>query len=109
MRIRVARRAVVLSVRHVFPLLCSLFVAISASAHDFWIEPDSFRPPPGALVAIHLRVGEHLEGDEVGRNPDLIERFAIVTASGETNVVSGLVRATGPGMVVYRSRGTPLD
>jgi hypothetical protein len=37
----------------------ALFVTGSAQEHDFWIEPSTFRPPPGAIVAVHLWVGEN--------------------------------------------------
>jgi len=62
-------------------------LATPAAAHDFWIEPSSFRPAPGERVAVRLRVGENLKGDPVPRNPGRIERFAAVGQAGETEVV----------------------
>lgn len=96
--------------------LLALLLATPVAAHDFWIEPSSFRPEPGSVVEIHLRVGEHFVGDAVGRNPELIERFALVTAAGETVIPgregedpAGAVRVDAPGVVVYRSRGSVLE
>lgn len=96
--------------------LLALLSATSLAAHDFWIEPSSFRPVAGAAVDVHLRVGEHFQGDAVGRNPELIERFAWITATGETNIAgregedpAGVVRVDAPGVVVYRSRGSVLE
>lgn len=96
--------------------LLALLCAVSAEAHDFWIEPASFRPDAGSLVAIHLRVGENFIGEAVARDSELIERFALVTANGETRVAgregadsAGIVRIAEPGIVVYRSRGTVLE
>lgn len=96
--------------------LLVLLWASSLAAHDFWIEPASFRPDAGAGVALHLRVGENFAGDAVGRNPELIERFALVTAAGEASIAgregedpAGAVRVDAPGVVVYRSRGSVLE
>jgi Domain of unknown function (DUF4198) len=100
----------VLTVRRGLSLfIASWLVAVSAAAHDFWIEAESFRPGAGSLVGIHLKVGEHFAGEEVARDPRRIERFALVTASGETPVTSGLVRVTEPGILVYRSRGNFIE
>ena len=67
--------------------LLVLLAASAVRAHDFWIEPSSFRPEPGERVAVRLRVGEGLKGDPVPRNPDRIERFAAVGPEGEAEVV----------------------
>lgn len=61
-------------------------LAAPAAAHDFWIEPSSFRPAPGERVAVRLRVGENLKGEPVPRNPGRIERFAAVGPAGEADV-----------------------
>lgn len=96
--------------------LLALLLTTPVAAHDFWIEPSSFRPEAGSVVDIHLRVGENFAGDAVGRNPELIERFALVTAAGKTNIPgregedpAGAVRIDAPGVVVYRSRGSVLE
>ncbi len=63
-----------------------LLTAIPAAGHDFWIEPASLAPAPGAQVAIRLRVGEHFVGDPVPRDPERIERFSIIGPNGEKPV-----------------------
>lgn len=80
-------------------------LAAPAAAHDFWIEPSSFRPAPGERVAVRLRVGENLKGDAVPRNPGRIERFAAVGPAGETEVTgiegvdpAGWASPAGPGL-----------
>ncbi|MEK6373866.1 MAG: DUF4198 domain-containing protein [Acidobacteriota bacterium] len=50
-------------------------LACRAAAHDFWIEPSSFRPAVGDRVTAALRVGQKLRGDPVPRMPSLIDRF----------------------------------
>jgi uncharacterized GH25 family protein len=86
-------------------ILLGLMLAGPAMAHDFWIEPSSFRPAPGERVAVRLRVGENLKGDPIPRNPDRIERFAAVGPAGETEVVgiagsdpAGWASPAGPGL-----------
>jgi uncharacterized GH25 family protein len=80
-------------------------------AHDFWIEPSTFRPAPGGRVAVRLRVGQALQGDPVPREPQRIERFAAVGV-GETGVPgvpgmdpAGFVSPSSPGLlwIVYDS------
>ena len=47
----------------------------AARAHDVWLEPTSFRPEPGASVAIEVMVGEDFEGEAVPRRPTRIRDF----------------------------------
>ncbi len=86
-------------------LLCSQ----PSRAHDFWIEPSSFRPAPGARVSVGLRVGEHLQGDPVPRNPERIERFASVTSVTVSNAgeeeIPGVPGADPAGWVTPSSPG----
>ena len=113
-----ARRPEARRIASVGIALCTLLAAAPALAHDFWIEPDRFRPRAGDVVTVRLKVGERFEGDPVPRSDALIERFALVTEGGETPVVgrdaaepAGRVRAAAPGPAVlaYRSRTTPLE
>src|SRR5262245_39038490 len=67
--------------------VCSLLTASPLLAHDFWIEPDRFRPQAGETVTVRLRVGVDFEGDPVPRADRQIERFVMVTNAGETPVV----------------------
>lgn len=95
-----------------------LLAASAVRAHDFWIEPSSFRPAPGERVAVRLRVGEGLKGDPVPRNPGRIERFAAVGPAGETEVVgiagsdpAGWTVPAGPGLhwVVFDSNHASVE
>lgn len=89
----------------------------SVLAHDFWIEPSSFRAEAGAPVALALRVGDAYPGDPVPRNNAKIERFAAAGPSGETPIAgrdaaepAGVLRVESPGLYVigYRSRPSPV-
>lgn len=98
-------------------LAAALAAAPPLSAHDFWIEPSSFRPAVGSTVTARLLVGEGFRGDPVPRNPAMIEKFVLVTDAGETPVVgrsgddpAGRVRIGAPGLALigYRSRNSFL-
>jgi uncharacterized GH25 family protein len=92
--------------------LLGLLVSGPVLAHDFWIEPSTFRPAPGGRVAVRLRVGQGLVGDPMPRDPGRIERFATVGGQGEAAVPgvpgmdpAGWVSPSSPGLlwIVYDS------
>ncbi|MEX0878606.1 MAG: DUF4198 domain-containing protein [Thermoanaerobaculia bacterium] len=99
-------------------LVTALVAAAPLYAHDFWIEPSSFRPAVGSTVSARLFVGQKFRGDPVPRNPALIEKFVLVTDAGETPVEgrlgddpAGRARVVAPGIAVigYRSRDSFLS
>ena len=92
--------------------LLGLLAGSALKAHDFWLEPSSFRPEPGSRVSVRLQVGERLQGEPLPRMPERIERFAVIGPSGETEVVgaagadpAGWFAPSSPGLhwVVYDS------
>jgi uncharacterized GH25 family protein len=87
-----------------------LLLALPGSAlraHDFWIEPSSFHPAPGARVAVRLKVGQQLKGDPMPRDPQRIERFAAIGPAGETPV-PGVAGTEPAGFVSFRQPGLYL-
>lgn len=83
-------------------------------AHDFWIEPSSFRAAPDTLIRIALRVGHAFEGDPVVRDSARVARFVVATPDGVQEVIgqdgrdpAGLLRPTKPGMYVIGYQGVP--
>lgn len=98
-------------------VLAALWVSAAAFAHDFWIEPSTFRPAVGSRLAAALRVGQDFRGDPVPRNSRLISRFSLVTSSGEKPVEgfegvepAGLVTVDRAGLnwIAYRSGRTSI-
>jgi len=92
--------------------------AAVAHAHDFWIEPSTFRPAVGQLVSTSLRVGQEFAGDPIPRSAQLIDTFTIREGSKEKEVVgfenrdpAGFVRVEQPGLAIigYRSKANPLE
>ena len=98
-------------------LALAVLAAGAASAHDFWLEPSTFRPPPGGNVAVRLRVGEQFLGDPVLRAASAIERF-VVRQDGREADVGGIeggdpagwfVVGDGAAVVAYASRPTFVE
>jgi uncharacterized GH25 family protein len=100
--------------------LLSIVTALSGVpvvAHDMWIEPATFSPQSGDIVAIRLRVGQDLLGDPIPRDPSLINQFIVEDATGRRPVVgrdggdpAGFVLASAPGLVVgYSSNPSAVE
>ena len=96
----------------------AFFTAVRVFAHDFWIEPSTFRPAVGANVSVALRVGERFRGDPVPRTPDRIVRFALFSPSRETPIdgvpgqdPAGVARISEPGLQIvgYRSKVSTVE
>lgn len=97
-------------------LLIALF-AVSARAHDFWIEPTTYRPAGGETVYLSLRVGESFAGDPVPRSSRRIESFTMRDAGGEREVEgiengdpAGMITAgKTPAVIGYHSRFSEVE
>lgn len=94
------------------PLCPSLF------AHDFWIEPSTFRPAPHTVVALHLRVGEDFHGEVVRRRSAHIRSFLVTGPRGVQEALgvegtdpAGYASITDPGLYTtgYRSTRTFVE
>lgn len=86
---------------------------LAVGAHDFWVEPSTFRTRAGGLVTLALRVGHAWEGEPVRRDARRFERFALVDDRGDTPILgadggdpAGLVRPAREGINVIAYRGT---
>lgn len=91
-----------------------LAVAWPATAHDFWIEPQTFRPKPGTAVGLHLFVGQDFKGDSVPYFPQKFERYIVAGPAGTQPVPgvlgdepAGTVTPAAPGLYVVGLRTRP--
>lgn len=104
--------------RMAYPLLAALLAvhallqAAPARAHEFWIEPESFRPVPGAKVPVRLFVGQFFKGNTLPWLDDSFPSFYSADARGMEKFRSVLgddpagtltVRAAGRLWIVARS------
>jgi uncharacterized GH25 family protein len=92
-----------------------VLAAADVQAHDFWIEPSTFRPLPGAIVAVGLRVGQNFVGDPVPRWSGSIEQFFVRQGGSEQPIggtentdPAGWFRADGQStaVIAYQSGGS---
>lgn len=89
-----------------------LFVP-AACAHEFWIEPSSFRPAAGAAFDVHLRVGQEFRGDAMIYLPESFERFVTLNARGQKKVEgipgddpAARLTITDPGLLLIAYQST---
>jgi hypothetical protein len=89
-------------------------VAPHARAHDFWIEPSTFRPATGSPVTFRLRVGERLAGEALARDDSMVVRFVAAGPRGEVPVAgadgaepAGIATLPVPGRWVVAYQGRP--
>ena len=84
-----------------FRWLAGIALALGAApllAHDLWIEPTSFSPRAGEVVALRLRVGMNLAGDPVPRIPALIREF-VVEGDSDRRTIRGREGADPAGLL----------
>ncbi len=83
-----------MSVRRAVGRLACLLLALGLSgtsdAHDFWIEPSTYRPGLGARIDLVLRVGEGFAGEVVPRDERRLVRFDAWNAAAGLQPVLGL-------------------
>lgn len=84
-----------------------LALAWPAAAHDFWIEPQAFRPKPGTAVGLRLFVGQDFKGDSVPYFPQKFERYVVAGPTGTLPIPgvlgdepAGTVTPAAPGLYV---------
>jgi uncharacterized GH25 family protein len=91
-------------------------ISTRSHAHDFWIEPATFRPATGGEVSIALRVGEHFKGEPVKRKNEKIKVFSIFgpgssesrdVAGADDSDPAGVVRIDRPGLYVIGYHNHP--
>lgn len=95
-------------------VLLPVLAALPARSHDFWIRPSRHHAAAGEVVKVHLKVGEHMKGDPVRRNPARMEAFVAVGPFGvqplpglDGSDPAGLLKTGDPGTYVLAYRGRP--
>lgn len=87
--------------------LVLLLIASPLAAHDFWIEPSTFRPGAGELVKLRLRVGENFRGQSLRRDPEHLRRFVVATKEHVSDV-AGVAGSDPAGAFRYESGGATV-
>jgi uncharacterized GH25 family protein len=89
-------------------LLCA---AGPASAHEFWLQPDTFVAAPGDVVNLQFRVGAGWPGEARALDADRALRSGWIDATGEHTMGGSVnLRASkvGPAWAVFRSNRAAL-
>lgn len=94
--------------------ISALILAAPLFAHDMWIEPMTFSPAPGEVVAVKLRVGQDLLGDPLPRSSALINQFFFEDSTGrkplpgrEGSNPAGFLRVATPGLLIAGYSSNP--
>jgi uncharacterized GH25 family protein len=74
--------------------LLAMLAALPASGHDFWVQPDSFRPAPDAVLPLTLQVGH---GPYRQRSPLPVRRIIRFQDVAPDGTISDLRTALHPG------------
>src|SRR5439155_13100318 len=103
-------------------MLATVFVLAAGTApiqaHDFWLEPSTFRPEAGAILATRVFVGQGFRGETVPRNESHIVKFSLSAQAEERPMIgrdgsdpAGLVKvpASGLAMIGYESHPTVIE
>ncbi len=100
-------------------ILLSLLLAVAAAgplrAHDFWIEPETFRPDVASTLSALTLSGQAFRGDALPRNERHIRRFVLAGPAGESPLLgvagdnpAGSVRVPAAGLHVIGYESNPL-
>lgn len=90
---------------------------MSVAAHEFWLEPLSFKVEQGANIQAHIKVGQGLEGDTYAFFPASFERFDLMVndATGviknrfaQKPAIDQPAEANGLHVLTYQSRPSSL-
>src|SRR5687767_4748355 len=84
--------------------LVVILAAAPMQAHDYWMQPATFRPQKDALLEVGLFVGDFGRGDAVERDEKRIVKFAAATPEGEKKIL-GRDGATPAGFLRPKSDG----
>lgn len=102
--------------RRVLAFVTSILLVSAVVAHEFWLQPDSYRPAVGQATPIRLLVGDGFPGERRVRDPKKLERLdligpakddksrAITGKDGEDPVGSITPEKAGVHAIVYRGK-----
>ena len=88
-------------------VVLGLLVGPAVFGHDFWIEPQTFRPDAGEQVTISLRVGEDFSGDSQPLVPGWFTDYS-VTSPSRKQPVRGQIGDDPAGYFVADPQGSQM-
>lgn len=98
--------------------LATFALPVAVSAHEFWLQPETFHPQVGDTLAVHMLIGSDFKGDSLPYIPDLVKRFIVVGRDGQRPAGAGFaadpagkVEINTPGLhiIAYENHGTDTE
>jgi Domain of unknown function (DUF4198) len=88
-------------------IACAALLASNTGiAHDFWIEPDNFRPAPEEPVELRLREGVDFKGNTLPFIPEWFSDFSKTTTKGREAIES--IPGDDPAAIIVARNGATL-
>ena len=101
--------------RNLAVAVCAFAVASLAWAHEFWVQPDTFRPAVGAATGVRLFVGDGFPGEHKPRDAKKLERLDVIGPEAGAKPVAidgkdgadpvGMITPAKPGVYAVAYRG----
>jgi uncharacterized GH25 family protein len=89
--------------------LLFLFCIISASAHEFWLQPEKFIYKKNDKATIRFRVGENFEGENWSGDRTKINFLTLQTNTGKTDLATLISAKKGDSLqLVLQEEGTAM-
>ena len=96
-------------IRRIASAIAACTLAATVSAHEFWLRPSDFNPQPGAIVGLHLELGDFDAGERYTRNPAHVREFvAFAPGDDAAHPIPGRPGSDPAGMVRVNSPGLYL-
>lgn len=98
-------------------LVAFLFFVPAATAHEFWIEPETYTVDPGDPIIAELRVGQDFKGAAQTYFPDRFARFdvkmgestrAVEGRIGDRPAMTFVPEGEGLAVVIHETKGHTL-
>lgn len=101
-------------IRHALTALTlTLGLAAPAAAHEFWIEPNSYRVAPGDAITARTMIGGEFTGEELGNYPSMQQIVDVwqgdtgqPLTGPEERVPALKTPPLGPGLAILRYQST---
>ncbi len=89
-------------------------ISIPAASHEFWMEPDTYRPDIGQNVNLHHFIGQKFKGQSYPYVPEWFKSFAITQDGKRSNITgtmgddpAAVLNFEQPGLKILTFHSTP--
>ena len=97
-----------------YALTALVLLLAPARAHEFWMEPETYRPDIGQKVALRHFIGQKFNGESYPYVPDWFKSFAITQGSERSDIggtmgddPAAVLKFNKPGLKIVTFHSTP--